>query len=87
MKEVYFKNDNEGTTPIPKAMWWYCIEKKYKCPLNADFCNKLLNNELKEFFEKYPEELTKSVKLMNPFSWGTNITEEDIRFYKSEIEV
>ena len=60
MEKIYFKNGYEGNTPIPKAMWWYICENFDKnTHVNADICNKLLNNELKDFFEKYP-------KVVNP---------------------
>lgn len=77
MNKTYFGNDYSSGTPIPKAMWWYIQEIKYKDVVNADFCNKLFNNEMKEFFEKYPEELTKSYP----------ITKEDIEFYKKELRI
>ena len=79
MEKVYFKNEYEGNTPIPKAMWWYICENFDKnTHVNADICNKLLNNELKDFFEKYPKELTNTCVF---------ITQEDINFYKSEINI
>lgn len=85
MEKIYFKNGQEGGTFIPKVMWWYCIEKKYKRPLNADFANELLNNDLKNFFKKYPEELKKPCVFKDFFSGITNITEKDIQFYKKEL--
>lgn len=85
MERIYFKNEQEGGTPIPKVMWWYCIEKKYKRPLNADFANELLNNDLKKFFKKYTEELKKPCLFKGIFSSETNITKEDIEFYKKEL--
>ena len=75
MGRVYFKNDYQGRASIPKAMWWYINEIGYKGIINAEFCNNLLNNEMKDSFEKYPEELTTS----------RPITEEDIKFYKKEL--
>lgn len=75
MKRVYFENDYQGGTPIPRAMWWYINEIGYKGIVNAELCNELLNNEMKEFFEKYPEELTAS----------RPITEQDVKFYKKEL--
>lgn len=87
MEKEYFKNGYEGGTPIPKAMYWYCYETLDKnTHINADLCNKLLNNELKDFFEKYPEELKKPCTF-NLFVSKTNITDEDIEFYKSEIKI
>lgn len=85
MDRIYFKNDYEGGTPIPKVIYWYARETKYKSALNADYCKKLLNNELKEFFEKHPEELTNKVQ----FNWmgENNITKEDLKFYKKEIKI
>lgn len=87
MEKIYFKNDYEGGTPIPKAIYWYLLEIGYKEKVNADVCNKLLNNELKYFFEKYPNELTNAVRITNIFNFSTNITEEDINFYKKEIKI
>ena len=88
MEKEYFKNEYEGGTPIPKAMYWYCCETLDKnTHINADLCNKLLNNELKDFFEKYPEELKKACVITNIFTFKTNITDEDIEFYKSEIRI
>ena len=89
---IYFKNYDEiiddlfsKGTPIPKVIHWYALKTKLKWDLDADYCNKLLNNDLKEFFEKYPEELTNAVL----FNWKgeTNITKEDKKFYKKEIKI
>lgn len=82
--EEYFKNGYEGGTPIPKAMYWYAISTKYDGVLNADKCNELLNGRLKKFFEKYPQELFEPV-LFTGFWGNTNITDNDIKFYKKEI--
>ena len=84
MEKEYFK---KGGTPIPKSMYWYCCETLDKnTHINADLCNKLLNNELKDFFEKYPKELKKACTF-DLFGSKTNITDEDIEFYKSEIKI
>ena len=46
-------------------------------PLNADLCNKWLNEDLKVFFEKYPDELYKAdLKL---------VKQSDLELYKKEI--
>lgn len=85
MDRIYFKNGYEGGTPIPKVIYWYALETNHKSALNADYCNKLLNNELKEFFEKHAEELTNKIR----FNWmgENNITKEDVEFYKKEIKI
>lgn len=73
---------------IPKVMWWYICENfDEDTYVNADICNKLLNNELKDFFEKYPKELTNACMFTDILNFKTNITEEDINFYKSEINI
>lgn len=87
--KIYFKNYDEIDniairTPIPKVIYWYALETRYKGALDANYCNKLLNLDLKEFFEKYPKELTNAV-LLN-CKEETNITNEDKKFYKKEIK-
>ena len=62
---MFFRNFEEvkdgNNTPIPVVIFWLYIEKygynNYEQPLNADFCNRVFNNELKDFFEKHPEEI------------------------------
>ena len=82
----YFKNGYKNNTPIPKAMWWYICEHYNKeTPVNCELCNHLLNNELKIFFKKYPEELYNKVLISSDYSGRTNITKEDIQFYKNNI--
>lgn len=83
MNKVYFKDYPDTSTAIPKVMWWYCIEIKYKGCLNAEYANYLFNNDLKEFFEKYPDELYNASHL----DWHGNndITEEESKFYFKEL--
>ena len=87
MNKIYFKNGYKSGTPIPKVMWWYICENFDKnTHVNAELCNELLNNELKHFFEIYPEELYKSATF-SMFSNTSNITDEDIEFYKRELKI
>lgn len=85
MKKIHFKNEYEGGTPIPKVILWYATKTKHKGALNADYCNNLLNNQLKKFFDKYPEELYNAASL----SWNgnNNITKENEEFYNKEIKI
>lgn len=83
MYKTYFKNGYEGGTPIPKVILWYAEKTKYKGVLNANYANELLNNQLKDFFDKYPEELHNIAMLS--FLGQNNITEEEIKKYNLEI--
>ncbi len=88
MKIIIFKNFPETGTPVPKVMWWYVAEKNKKLDkpicLNAELANELYQNELSLFFKKYPNELYNKVLMSS--NGQTNITEEDIKLYKSEVE-
>ena len=88
MAKLYFRkflNDTDNLsehyipTPVPNVMWWYYMEK-YRdsgIPLDADLCNKWLNEDLEDFFKKYPDELYKAdITLMK---------KSDLDFYKKEI--
>lgn len=82
MDIIYFKNGEEGKTPIPKIIYWYALKTNYYGALSAEYCNKVLNNELKNFFEKYPEELHNKVLL--DWRGNNNITEEEKQFYENK---
>lgn len=75
--------DLENNTKLPKVIYWYALETKHKGEINAKYCNKLAKNELKDFFDKYPEQANDGVT-MN-ISGISNITEEDKKFFKREI--
>lgn len=87
MKKIIFKNYPETGTPIPKVMWWYVAEKSTKLNkpicLDAALANELYHNELSLFFKKYPNELYNKVLISS--NGQINITDEDIKFYKSEV--
>ena len=85
MNKKYFKNEYKSGTPVPKVIWWYALKNNYKGAIDSEYCNNLLNNELKEFFEKHAEELTNKV-LFNLMG-ENNITKEDVKFYKKEIKI
>lgn len=84
MEKIYFKNEYKSGTPIPKVIWWYALKINYKGALDADYCNNLINNELKDFFEKYPKELNNSLSMHG--NWENNITKQDEEFYNKEIK-
>ena len=71
---------DENNTPIPVVILWLYIEKygynNYEQPLNADFCNRVFNNELKNFFERHPEEIE--------FTF-VSILEAKKEYYKKEL--
>ena len=85
INNIYFKNDYTGGTPIPKVILWYAIKTDYKGSLNAYYANELLNNQLKDFFDKYPEELH-NIASIN-WTGHNNITEEENKKYALEILV
>lgn len=88
MFKYYFKNGYEGGTPIPKVMWWYMIETKDKSCLNAQKANELYNNDLRAFFERHPEELYNKVDVdFIHQTFKTNITEQDVKFFRKEIKI
>lgn len=81
---MFFRNFEEvkdgNNTPIPVVIFWLYIEKygynNYEQPLNADFCNRVFNNELKDFFEKHPEEIEFT---------SVSILEAKKEYYKKEL--
>lgn len=85
MGKTYFKNEYKSGTPVPKVIWWYALKINYKGAINSKYCNNLLNNELKDFFEKYPEELNNSLSMYG--NWQTNITKQEESFYNKEIKI
>ena len=86
---IKFEDYPATGTPIPKAMYYYMckVNEKQQEPiaLNAELANKLFNNEMAAFFEKYPDEINKPC-LVNMFG-VSNITEEDKKFYEKELKI
>lgn len=84
MNKIHFKNYQDTSKPIPKVILWYAIQTNYKGILNAEYVNKLFNNKLKEFFEKYPDELYNDSHV----DWcGRNdITEKESKFYYEKLK-
>lgn len=87
--KIIFENYPNVGTPVPKAMYYYVAkqnaDKDYKdlIWLNAKLANKLYQNEMSDFFKKYPAEINK--KVLVDWYGNTNITKEECEFYKKEL--